>query len=73
MLFFCKSLSLSRIVFFEADTKIVIQHITSFNFDNQLADFTIKNEDVKYTVQIAADGRTGRLEIQLNFGFNPEN
>ncbi|PIQ15880.1 MAG: hypothetical protein COW67_05935 [Flavobacteriales bacterium CG18_big_fil_WC_8_21_14_2_50_32_9] len=59
--------------FFEADTKIVIQHITSFNFDNQLADFTIKNEDVKYTVQIAADGRTGRLEIQLNFGFNPEN
>jgi len=70
-LFLPASLLLNRNVFFKADTKIVSEYLSTFTFENQLADFTIKNEDVKYTVQDDFDGVNVRFDVRINFGFNP--
>lgn len=70
-LFFPSSHKISKEVFFEADNKIVNQQLNVFNFDVELSGFTLRKEDVKYTLNDDEKGVFVYFEFNIPFGFNP--
>ncbi|NCT16140.1 MAG: hypothetical protein COW67_02360 [Flavobacteriales bacterium CG18_big_fil_WC_8_21_14_2_50_32_9] len=70
-LFFPSSQKISKEVFFEADNKIVTQQLDATTFDIELENFTLKKEDVKYTLKDDTKGVFVYFEFNISYGFNP--